>query len=104
MTTKNFSTQQRPDTCSNQQKNVDEQDSINANSRQNVSGKDDDADSNCSANSHNLADYRFKLTECKSCIKTLGGRSTCKKRRVRSHYRAKWSREINTVAYPCGPH
>ncbi len=41
MTTKNFSTQQRPDTCSNQQKNVDEQDSINANSRQNVSGKDD---------------------------------------------------------------
>ena len=62
MTTKNFSTQQRPDTCSNQQKNVDEQDSINANPRQNVSGKDDDADSNCSANSHNLADNHTVLS------------------------------------------
>ena len=65
MTTKNFSTQQRPDTCSNQQKNADEQDSINANPKQNVSGKDDDADSNCSANSHNLPDTVLSLQNVK---------------------------------------
>lgn len=62
MTTKNFSTQQRPDSFSNQQKNADEEDSINANPKQNVSGKDDVADSNSLANSHNLADNHTVLS------------------------------------------
>jgi len=61
MKLKNFSTQQRPDSFSNQQKNADEEDSINTNPKQNVSGKDDDADSNCPANSHNLADNHTVL-------------------------------------------
>ena len=68
MTTKSFSTQQRPDSCSNERINASEQDTISTNPKQNVSGKDDVADSQSAvdskipANSHNLAESHTVLS------------------------------------------
>ncbi|WP_334018675.1 ABC transporter ATP-binding protein [Alteromonas sp. S015] len=62
MTTNNFRTQQRPDSGCNDQINASEQDCISTNLKQNVSVKDDVADSNSSANSHKLADSHTVLS------------------------------------------
>ena len=62
MTTNNFRPQQRPDSGSNERINASEQDTIITNPKQNVSVKDDVADCNSPANSHNLADSRTVLS------------------------------------------
>ncbi|MBJ2129528.1 ABC transporter ATP-binding protein [Alteromonas sp. IB21] len=62
MTTKSFSTQQRPDSCSNERINASEQDTISTNPTQNVSGKDNVADSQSAADSHNQADDHIVLS------------------------------------------
>lgn len=62
MTTNNFRPQQRPDSGSNERINASEQDTIITNPKENVSVKDDVADCNSPANSHNLADSRTVLS------------------------------------------